>query len=39
MEELLEWDYKDQVQPSDHFRANQNLKHIIKGIVQMLLKH
>lgn len=23
----------------EHFRADQELKHIIKGVVQMLLKH
>lgn len=34
---LLQWDYK--VQLPEPFRANQNLKHIIKGIVQMLLEH
>jgi len=36
----LEGTYSDHlVQLPDQFRADQKLKHVIKGIVQMLLKH
>ena len=35
----LEGTYKDhQVQLPDHFRADQKLKYVVKGIVQMSLK-
>ena len=27
------------VQLPDHFKADEKLKHVVKGIVQMLLKH
>lgn len=37
---LLEGTFKDLlVQLLVHFRANQILKHIIEGVVQMLIKH
>jgi len=36
----LEETYDDHlVQLPDHFRADQKLKHVIKGVVQMPLKH
>jgi len=36
----LEGTYNDHlVELPDHFRADQKLKHVIKGIGQMLLKH
>lgn len=39
-EKLLEGTYRDhQEQLSDHFRANQELKNVTEGIIQMLSKH
>jgi len=36
----LEGTYYDHlVQLPDHFRADQKLKHVFKGVVQMPLKH
>ena len=36
----LEGTYNDhRVQLPDHFRADQKLKHVIKGVVQMPLQH
>lgn len=31
----LEGAYKDQAQKNDHFKANQDLKHITEGITQL----
>jgi len=37
---LLEGTYNNHlVQLPDHFRADQKFKHVVKGIVQMPLKH
>lgn len=38
--EYLSWTYYDHlVQLSDHYRADQKLTHITKGITQMALRH
>jgi len=35
----LEETFKDRVQLSDLFRANQKFKHILEGVAQMPLEH
>ena len=35
----MEGTYKDQVQTPEDFKANPNIKHVTKSIIQMHLEH